>query len=72
MRKPRGRNLFTKTNVRRAIDIAREAGLDRVEVETAAGRYVFPVNRKGDATRQDEPQQNEWDQAYGTGKTEVR
>ena len=55
MRKPRGRNLFTKTNVRRAIDIAREAGLDRVEVETGAGKFVFPVNTHGDAARPDQP-----------------
>ena len=54
MRK-RGRNLFTKTNVRRAIDIAREAGLDRVEVETEAGKFVFPVNTHGDAARPDQP-----------------
>jgi hypothetical protein len=69
---PRGRNLFTKTNVRRAIDIAREAGLDRVEVETGAGKFVFPVNTRGDAARQDQPQKNEWDEAYGADKTEAR
>jgi hypothetical protein len=69
---PRGRNLFTKTNVRRAITIAREAGLDRVEVETDAGKFVFPVNTCGEAARQDEPQTNEWDMEYGADQAKAR
>jgi hypothetical protein len=33
MRKPRGRNPFTTTALRRAVHVARETGVDRVEVE---------------------------------------
>jgi hypothetical protein len=41
-------------NVKRAIRIAREAGLDRVEVETEGVKYVFPVT-KGEAARSNQP-----------------
>ena len=54
MARGRGRNSYTMNNVKRAIRIAREAGLDRVEVETEGVKYVFPVT-KGEAARSNQP-----------------
>jgi hypothetical protein len=66
MRKPRGRNPFTTTALRRAVNVARETGIERVEVELPGGsRLVFPITSKqeGDAARQDQPH-NPWDEVY--------
>ena len=57
MARGRGRNSYTMNNVKRAIRIAREAGLDRVEVETEGVKYVFPVTKGETAPPdQDEPE----------------
>jgi hypothetical protein len=47
MRKPRGRNSYTKNNVTRALAIARETpGVDHVVIETPEGvKYTFSVNK---------------------------
>ena len=62
MRKQRGRNLFTKAAIRRAIDAARESGVDRIEVELPGqSRIVFT----GIASKQGEreaPYGNELDE----------
>jgi hypothetical protein len=48
MRKARGRNSYTKNNVKRAIAIARETGVPLVEIETPEGvKYTFHVNKTG-------------------------
>ena len=48
---PRGRNQFTKAALSRAIDVARQKGVDRVEVEIPGGsKIVF----KGIVHKQDE------------------
>ena len=49
MRKPRGRNSYTKNNVKRALVIARETpGVDQVVIETPEGvKYTFHMNKAG-------------------------
>jgi hypothetical protein len=49
MRKPRGRNSYTKNNVKRALVIARETpGVDQVVIETPEGvKYTFHTNKAG-------------------------
>jgi hypothetical protein len=49
MRKPRGRNQFTTAALRRAVKVARETGVDRVEVELPGGsRFILPVKQGGE------------------------
>jgi hypothetical protein len=66
----RGRNQFTKAAIRRAIETARETGVDRVEIELPGqSRIVFT----GIASKQKPSQKNEWDEAlYGEDKAAVR
>jgi hypothetical protein len=46
MRGSRGRNQFTKAALSRAVDVARQKGIDRVEVEIPGGsRIIFPLGR---------------------------
>jgi hypothetical protein len=47
MFKPRGRNSYTKNNVKRAIAIARETGVPLVEIETPEGvKYTFRMDKE--------------------------
>jgi hypothetical protein len=44
---PRGRNSYTKNNVKRAIILAQETGVDHVVIETPEGvKYTFHVNKE--------------------------
>jgi hypothetical protein len=71
-RTPRGRNQFTKAALGRTIDIAREKGIDRIEVELpGGGRFVLPVSKQDKQTEPDH-QKNEWDEMYGTDPAETR
>ena len=69
MRRPRGRNSYTKNNVKRALAIARETpGVDHVVIETPEGtKYTFHVNKELSQGA------NEWDQdLYGKNPPPVR
>jgi hypothetical protein len=76
MRGSRGRNQFTKAALSRAVDVARQKGIDHVEVEIPGGsKIVF----KGIVHKQDkqEPSSqsttNEWDEAiYGKNSPPLR
>jgi hypothetical protein len=59
MRVPRGRNLFTKAAVRRAIDAARECGVDRLEIDSRDGRIILTgitTNKQGRRKENDRPE----------------
>jgi hypothetical protein len=56
MRGSRGRNQFTKAAIRRAIETARETGVDRVEIELPGqSRIIFKgiVSKQADEKPED-------------------
>jgi hypothetical protein len=60
MRKARGRNAYTKNNVKRAIAIARETGVGQVEIETPEGtKYTFHVNKE---LKTEDKDRKRWDE----------
>jgi hypothetical protein len=64
----RGRTQFTKAALSRAVDVAREKGINQLTLELpGGGRIILPLG-------QDKPsQKNEWDEAlYGEDKAAVR
>jgi hypothetical protein len=64
----RGRTQFTKSALSRAVDVAREKGIDQLTLELpGGGRIILPLG-------QDKPSQsNEWDEAlYGKDTAAVR
>jgi hypothetical protein len=68
--KPCGRNQFTKAALGRAIDVARQKGVDRVEVELPGQSRIVLT---GIVNKQEPPQKNEWDQElYGNNPPPVR
>jgi hypothetical protein len=72
MRKSRGRNAYTKNNVKRALAIAGETpGVDQVVIETPEGiKYTFHMNKED---KQEPSQKNEWDEElYGKNPPAVR
>ena len=66
MRGSRGRNQFTKAALSRAVDVARQKGIDQLTLELpGGGRIILPLG-------QDKPSQsNEWDEAL-YGKTRIQ
>jgi hypothetical protein len=65
----RGKNLFKKTDMKRAIDTAREAGLaiDRVDITKDGGISIVVANSKATAASE-----NPWDEVLIDAANEER
>jgi hypothetical protein len=64
----RGRTQFTKAALSRAVDVARQKGINQLTLELpGGGRIILPLG-------QDKPSQkkNEWDEALGTDPAKAR
>jgi hypothetical protein len=66
----RGPNAFKRTNLKRALISASDAGVDvdHVEVSPDGTIKIFPVR----AANKDAQPSNEWDDAFGKPSTQVR
>jgi hypothetical protein len=74
MRRSRGRNQFTIAALRRAVNVARQAGVDRVEIEIPGESRIILTGITSEASRTSGPAEvNEWDEElYGKNPPPVR